>query len=137
MVMTPQEHEGNKKLANFMQANVCNTYEDHVLYDYSTARVLRNFDEPLKGDNYPDNFKRYHASTSLKYHSDWNWIHDTFGVFKKLIPNLNSKLDVLDLNNELYKLNNEMAKCFFNSDKEEAFNTLLEYVDFYNKNVKQ
>lgn len=116
--MTPQEHEGNKKLANFIGATVCNTYEDHVLYDYSTAQVLRNFGEPVKGDNYPDDYKRYHPSTLLKYHSDWNWIHDTWNVLRKKMPDTNAA----------EKLHDVMIDCFLTSDKERAFNTLLEFV---------
>ena len=73
-------HLGNKLLAEFMGAKVCNTYSDHVLYDYFNS----NPDTDDSKDGYPDDWNRYYASTCLKYHLSYDWLMKVWFRFRNL-----------------------------------------------------
>lgn len=79
----------NRRMALYMGATVVDTYTDqwthtsHLLLDFATAWPTGNVKEEefdfttgtrKKGAGYPDDWSRYHPSTCLHYHDDWNWL---------------------------------------------------------------
>jgi len=65
-----ETHYGNRLIAQFMEAKVLEMYTDHLLFDF------------IKKENYPDN-SRYHASSTLKYHTSLDQLYSVIDRIRK------------------------------------------------------
>lgn len=127
---TEKYHVENFNLAIYMEATVVSEYEDytdnagvkryHALLDFGMA-FPHNIDKNKSG--YPDNYKRYEASTCLKYHLSWDWL---FKVIEKISLDNNEINPLITITN---LLNGEALS------KENLWKKCSIYATNYNNNI--
>lgn len=107
--------EGNTLIAKFMGAVIIEHYPDHDLLDF------------LHRDNYPDN-NRYYATTSLKYHKEWNWIIPVVRKIKGVDETTSTRL---------YFYNRKIDMDLTNLNIEQVHTSIVEFIKAYNKGGAQ
>jgi len=114
--MEKNNQNRNLKIALFMDAEIVGEFPDHKLLSFSE-------------NNYPDNWTKFHSSSTLKYDKSFDWL---VPVVKKITLLCKSNIGNVDFDKKWNDFFDYQSYNFFTGDLEPIYTAVVNFLDWYN-----